>query len=348
MDSLSQSTDVAPIFVTGTGRSGTWILYKTLACHPDVHTFPREMRFLIDPDGLLDLVDVLTTRFHPAQARESLYRFERLMKVYFTIPENSPYRGFDFPAWLGGAYYWERLEQFLSNLSYGEYDALTWEGERPREARLVRWAASLSGLRRFLDSQSAVNRQLTIPPSRKRIARYFSDREQLINIASSFVDDLFRMAASRHGKLTWSEKTPQNLLCLDFLWDLFPHSCVIHIKRDPRGVVHSLRKQQWAPEDLESACYFLQGVYDRWFDLKVSLDLTSHRFLEISLEDFAASPRGVLHKIAAACGLTDSFSELPKIELSKVTYWQKEMTRDDIRRVNTILGSRIESLGYSL
>lgn len=69
------------LFVSGTGRSGTWILYKALGCHSAVHTFPREMRFIIDPDGLLNLVDALTIRYHPVGASEALFRFERLMRV---------------------------------------------------------------------------------------------------------------------------------------------------------------------------------------------------------------------------------------------------------------------------
>jgi hypothetical protein len=57
------------IFVGGTGRSGTWLLYQALGSHKSVHTFPAELRFIIDPGGLIGLVDDLTIRYSPARAR---------------------------------------------------------------------------------------------------------------------------------------------------------------------------------------------------------------------------------------------------------------------------------------
>jgi hypothetical protein len=46
-----------PIFVGGTGRSGTTIVAKILGAHPAYHMIPFELRFLSDKGGLCDLVD---------------------------------------------------------------------------------------------------------------------------------------------------------------------------------------------------------------------------------------------------------------------------------------------------
>jgi len=94
------------IFIGGTGRSGTGILHKALGCHEAIFALtPGEMRFLIDPDGLIDLIDALTVRYSPVQAREALFRFERLMNVYLTVPQKAPYKGYDITPCLGGRYY---------------------------------------------------------------------------------------------------------------------------------------------------------------------------------------------------------------------------------------------------
>jgi hypothetical protein len=45
-----------PIFVGGTGRSGTTVTSKILGSHSRIHMIPIEVRFIVDPGGLCDLV----------------------------------------------------------------------------------------------------------------------------------------------------------------------------------------------------------------------------------------------------------------------------------------------------
>ena len=50
------STPFTPLFSGGTGRSGTTAIVNLLNHHPQVHTsLPREIRYLTDRFGLLDL-----------------------------------------------------------------------------------------------------------------------------------------------------------------------------------------------------------------------------------------------------------------------------------------------------
>lgn len=54
MNNASTAT-VGPIFTGGTGRSGTTIAGELLGRHPDLALIPVEMRFHVDPGGLVDL-----------------------------------------------------------------------------------------------------------------------------------------------------------------------------------------------------------------------------------------------------------------------------------------------------
>lgn len=336
------------MFVCGTGRSGTWILYKVLGCHAAVHTFPKEMRFIIDPDGVMDLVTSLSLNYHPVHANEMLYRFERLMRVYLTHPDRVPYKGFDLPTWIGEEYYRQRLDQFCSELIETEYGGVLWQAEPENEGKLVSLAKKLQGTRYYLEGEDFVPYRITLPRTEERVVKYFPDRKHLIDLAASFIDDIFTYSAKANDKETWCEKTPQHLLNLDFMLELFPESVFIHIKRDPRGVVHSMTKQIWAPSDVRGASLMLRNVLERWFDLRSKLDLTGYKFLEYKLEDFASDPATVLEEITAMSEIENRFINPPEIKPERVDYWQNEMSAADIDQVNDILGSCIESMGYAV
>jgi hypothetical protein len=343
----SNANTLPRIFIGGTGRSGTWILYKSLGCHESIHIFPGEMRFFIDPGGLLDLVNNLTNNYSPARARESLYYFERLMRFYLATPGKPPYAALDIPSWLGRDDYWLRLDRFCSELIASEYEGIAWNIDKRQrhEGRLIAWARGVRDFRFRLLGKEPIDIE-TLPREVLRDGKYFSDRRQLLDLTAAFVDDLFLHAAIAHRKKTWCEKTPQHLLHLDFIWELLPESVFIHIKRDPRGVAFSLMNQRWGPNRLEGACLWLKNVYQHWFDLKKGLDLNTDRYLEIKLEEFALSPKDVLTEITSRFGLENHFYGLPDISVEKVNYWKKSMSIQQIKMANEIFGPLLEKLGY--
>lgn len=348
----ANKTSPARIFIGGTGRSGTSIFYEALGRHKQIHAFPQEMRFLVDPGGLKDLVDALTGRYAPAYAREALYHFERLMRVYLTTPARPPYRGFDLAQWLAGEdelhAYWQRLDQFCAQLTELEFQGNAWQVDPQHEGRAVHYARRLQTLRRRVTGRDAVPTRLDLPRNSLKVARYFSRRVDLTTLAAAFVDDLFLHAAQRAGKITWAEKTPHSIYYLDFLWELFPDSVFIHIKRDPRGVVYSMTKDTWkrAPRNVHDACILLKNMYDRWFDLKEALPLTERCYLELKIEDIAADPCQALEHVASYCSLSAEFGNLPQFSPQRLNAWQKNMDHRDLQIVNQHLADRITGMGY--
>lgn len=339
------------IFIGGTGRSGTTILYKALGCHEAIHSLEREMSFIIDPDGLINLVDALTDRFSPVQAREAFYRFERLMKIDLAQPHQTPYIGYDLPNVIGRAFYWQRLEQFCDNLVLLEYDVS--KKQQPRAYKGGHLPIGIRHLRRLWH-----NTVLTLtephrvtfnwPRKQTKLIRYFANRDELINLTSDFVDDLFLHPTLENDKETWCEKTPQNIFHLNFLNELFPDSVFIHVKRDPRGVVQSVVKQAWGPNNIEEACLFLSEMYKYWFGIKAGMNFEEYRYTEVSLEDLASDPEGILGNIAQFIGLDNCYGPLPEIEINKVNYWKDSLSIKDLNIINNILGNCITKLGYDL
>jgi hypothetical protein len=154
-----------------------------------------------------------------------------------------------------------------------------------------------------------------------------------------------RASAHSNGKETWCEKT----LSIFSIWifvRLFP-SVFIHIKRDQEGCPISC-KAAVGPNDIQQAACFMKNMYQRWFNLKPTLDLERHKFLEIKLEDLITYQQELLEEVTLLCGLENHDKNLPEFSLEKANYWQKTLTIEDIDKINQVLGAEIEQMGYEV
>lgn len=339
------------VFIGGTGRSGTTILYKAIGCHQAIYSLGKEMRFIVDPDGLINLVEALTSRYSPVHAQEALFRFERLMCFDLVYPGRPPFLGSNLAELIGEDYYWKRLGDFCNQLVELEYSVPVSQQPKRyrgyvRDNRIIRLKNRIKRL--FKNPAMPYRITFNWPRSKMRLVKYYSDRSELINLAAAFIDDIFLHAAYQEGKKTWCEKTPQNVFHVNFLWELFPDSVFVHIKRDPRGVVQSVINQSWGPNTVNDVCIYLKSMYDRWFEIKKEVDLDQYRYLEMRLEDLAADPSGELERFALFSDLENCFTDIPDIQIEKVNYWQKSLSSAEIQTVNNTLGSYIERLGYTV
>ncbi len=175
----------------------------------------------------------------------------------------------------------------------------------------------------------------------------FENRAELIGLTRAFLSRLFGDLTIKLQKLTWVEKTPSNIIAVDFLWELFPEAAVINIKRDPRGVLMSFMEQGWLPNDLERATEFLGHIYWRWSRLKPRLDLKNRRYLEVKLEDLARRPSEILADVAEVTGLTP---DLPSagIDIAMVERWKTQMPEAHKRYCETHLRPYFELMGYDI
>ncbi|MCP5098670.1 MAG: sulfotransferase [Chloroflexi bacterium] len=337
------------IFIGGTGRSGTTILYRALGCHENIYALPKEMRFVTEPDGVMDLVDALSTRYTINKSREALYKFERLMRFYMADPEGEFYPNYDMPNWIGADYYERRLKQFCEELVDFSFNGISAPLRPPLDAsKTAVWKKQLKKLGKTGRGKDKQIRQFKFPHRDIRVVKYFSNRYEILDLSAKFVDDLFMHVAEKEGKQTWCEKTPNTLQSLDFVWEMFPTAVFIHMVRDPRGVLASMRKVRWAPDNTRDLCLFLQKIYDRWFDLKAKLDFSQYKYLEVKLEKLAADPKSTLTHISQFCGLPNSYHDLPEISVEQVNSWQSRMSHEDLQIANKLLGPYIVQLGYTI
>jgi omega-hydroxy-beta-dihydromenaquinone-9 sulfotransferase len=291
------------IFVGGTGRSGTTQIAEIIGQHPSVWHVPTETRFLVDPGGLQDLVPALSSAYTPFHGCDALARFRSLLTCDVAgRPAPDALSHVDLTAIFGAARYEDWSERFL--------EALTWYTFDERSIRRV-------------------------------VGRYFARRSDVVDICRSYVDELFAATAAAHGKSVWCEKTPNNLLAMPFLWELFPEACIVHIVRHPVQVAASHLSMEWAPDDLEGVCNWLEPMYRRWFGSAAESD---PRCVQVLLEDLAQDWPRQRGQLFERLGLDDAETEL-EISADRLAHWAP-VSADDEAYVRKRLGFAIDALGY--
>jgi hypothetical protein len=310
----------SPIFVAGTGRSGTSQLADILGEHPQIRRIPIETRFIVDPGGLRDLADALTVRYDPIVGEDALRRLSDILTVRLPGRRDRD-RGNSVPAAIGERHYWDAVGRLWPALVATAFDE-------------------------SVASAGFGHAGPFVPPSQRRvIPRYFSDRRELLGILRGAVDTMFGGAAADAGKPTWCEKTPFNLLCMDFLWELVPEATIVHIKRHPVAVVASHVEQSWAPPTVDGALAWVKPVYDRWLAWKATADLTGRRYVEVKAEDLAADWPGQRRALFELLGV-DDFATQSTFEPQMLEHRDDQFNNETREYVERTLDAVIPAMGY--
>lgn len=332
------------IWVGGTGRSGTTLLYKLLRDHDDVFAFKDEMRFIVDSYGLKDLVDNLTHNFSTGRSKEAWLDFKELMLVKLDSRYSSPYAGFQFSSVFGDEYR-DIINDFLDGLTRGSYSGNDYQSR----VSFVRNFVGMLGFalyRRGLISDRVKKTLVDIKNIEQPVVKCFPDRQEIIDRSGRLVERLFQIPASKSGSAVWCEKTPHNLLCADFLLELIPDSVFVHVYRDPRGVAQSFSKMAWASGDLVIACQMVKDLYMSWFSLRDRID--PKRILEVRLESFSSDPVNSFNEVLSFAGLKSVDQLNHPVSSSRVDYWKDDLKDEEIALMNKELAEVVEIMGYQI
>src|SRR5438874_9918656 len=72
---------------------------------------------------------------------------------------------------------------------------------------------------------------------------YEFDPHRVDQAMAGLIHSIFMPYCQKQGKPRWAEKTPNNILVIDTLFTLFPAAQFIHMIRDPRDVLCSVREK---------------------------------------------------------------------------------------------------------
>jgi hypothetical protein len=189
----------------------------------------------------------------------------------------------------------------------------------------------------------------------------------------AFVAALFDRVARRRGKRRWAEKTPLNVRHLDWIFRHFPNARFIHVIRDGRDVVCSLRGHPsrrfvdgaWVSVPQRRS---VSSCIGQW------LELTGRgmgwrgdpRYMEVRYEDLVGAPEATMRRVMDFVGepfeeswlaarleaqATDGAAPRPNaagvITAGSIGRWRRDLKPAEIELIRQRATDRLVELGYA-
>lgn len=173
---------------------------------------------------------------------------------------------------------------------------------------------------------------------------------------ATVIDAVMRHFACQQGKSRWAEKTPQHVLHISTLAELFPQAQFIHIIRDGRDCAASFHRR-WKRTPALTIRRWRHAVRE---GRKQGERLGPRRYLEVHYERLTEDPEQWMRRICA-------FLDLPfHPEVLKSSWpqsdrrgkedtirpnadrWRSYFSAREVRRLEAIAGHTLAEMGYSV
>jgi hypothetical protein len=188
----------------------------------------------------------------------------------------------------------------------------------------------------------------------------------------AFIDAFAERAREAAGESRWAEKTPQNIRHLDWIVARWPSATIMHVIRDGRDVVCSMRRHPdrrwvnggWQKELVPRS---VEWYARRWLaDTAAGMAWRGDpRYVEVRYEDLVAAPREAMRDLAGAAGASPDAGWLqvvgqreegpgtggrPDYEgaLSGISVgrWRSDLSAAEQDEVERLCAPRLRELGY--
>ena len=173
------------------------------------------------------------------------------------------------------------------------------------------------------------------PKNRNKIIKWFSDnhnkKTKIIDLGldsneiqneilksgnslGAILSTIFRLYSNLHNKSRWGDKHPYYIKYLDQLFKLFPDAQVIHIIRDGRDAVASLKSMPWWKNDsIYSMLNWREAIIK---GRKAKLKYNSNQFIEMRYEDIIEEPE---KNIKTLCNFLEEEFSTKMLKFYKIT-----------------------------
>jgi hypothetical protein len=168
--------------------------------------------------------------------------------------------------------------------------------------------------------------------SHKEIICYLKDKQPCIQVTLEVLCDIY---AKKHGKIRWIEKTPNHILHLAKIRELYPKAKIIRIIRDPRDSAMSMARLPWTSHSFIENCF----LWKKWYINSIKFIQSDKQTLEIRYEDLVIEPKKTLDLVCDFCDIEFELSMLDtshsgKMVSSKAEPWKSQVSKPiDTKRV---------------
>jgi hypothetical protein len=177
---------------------------------------------------------------------------------------------------------------------------------------------------------------------------------------------IWREFARSRGKARWGEKRPAYWQSMDVILRLFPDAQVIHLVRDGRSCVASLKQVTWWPDGVMGgmATWVLADQRLR----RLGKELGADSYYRIQYEDLLADPRAELERLCDYLGeeFDDAMLDHPQaasdivpsrahwhdrtrgpVDPGRIDAWRSVLTPEEVGLFEWVAGRALRANGYS-
>jgi hypothetical protein len=304
---------VVPVFIGGTGRSGTTVVGDLLGNHSQIRTStPIEIKFLTNRSGLVDVVFGYNQEIEKKSGKVSIFNFRTYRKR-------------------------KRKEKERFTKILAEFNKFIWEKWWDIDAPPPHGRGLTSGIAKT-DLENLLNRlERDLKINRKWAARRFM---------TTFIGKQFAAG----DEIYWVETTPMNIPEANKLQELFPNALFINMVRDPRDVIASLLTKKWGPT---SPLEGLDWIEKRLVAGHEALTpVKPEKKINIALEDLAINNREATYrrlldflKISDEPAMQDFFTNSMTPDAATSGRWKDEIDSAEFSAGYEAMAARLTKAG---
>lgn len=224
-----------------------------------------------------------------------------------------------------------------------------------RRAKVFGDLADVANRTRAVDRYVELRRIRRLGLDLTALRRHLIERSD--SLPSLFLE-LMRFVAAAAGKARCGDKTPHHALVASDLLQWFPRARLVHVVRDPRDVVESLRRMPWSSGSLVSDARLWRDCVDGVARCDPASVLT------VRFEELVGRPEEELRRVCAFVGEEFDAAMLAPapaapsdrwwferahapIDPARAGRWRSELTHGDVALVEWIAGERLARCGYA-